>query len=119
MSSYLGNQLRVEVQSPPEDALQAVVGLQSHLRGVRLLIHEVKKRLHLPPGEGQHRVQVIHHPVLWRESTKGERKTDRGTGRYIGKKNVEQRGRFPSKIIYFINSFPHSPDMPCLEICRS
>ena len=66
-SVYLSNLARIEVQSLPQHALHAVLGPQLDLGGVRLLLHEVKKRLHLPPGEGQHRVQVIHHPVWWRE----------------------------------------------------
>lgn len=61
--SYLGNQVRVKVQRLPKDTLEAVLGFQLNLGGVRLLLHKVKKRLHLPLGEGQHRVQVVHHPV--------------------------------------------------------
>ncbi|TNN43414.1 hypothetical protein EYF80_046403 [Liparis tanakae] len=70
----------VEVHGLPEDALQAVVGLQLDLGGVRLLLHKVKKRLHFPPCEGQHGVQVIHHPVLWREG-EGMAKKDMKKGR--------------------------------------
>lgn len=63
LKSYLGNQLRVKVQCLPEDTLQAILGLQLDLRGIWHFLHKVKKRLHFPPGEGQHWVQVVHHPV--------------------------------------------------------
>lgn len=61
--SYLGDQVRIKMQRLPEDTLQAILGLQPNLGGVRLLLHKVKKRLHFPPGKGQHWVQVVHHPV--------------------------------------------------------
>lgn len=51
------------MQGLPEDALHAVVGLQVDARGVWLLLHKMKKRLNFSPGEGQHRVQVIHNTV--------------------------------------------------------
>lgn len=60
---YLSNQVWIEEQRLPEDALHAVLRLQLDLGGFQFLLHKVKKRLHFPPGEGQHRIQVIHHPV--------------------------------------------------------
>lgn len=48
---YLGNQVRIEVQRLPKDALHAVLGLQLHLGGHWLFLHKVKKRLHLPSCE--------------------------------------------------------------------
>lgn len=61
--SYLSNQLRVKVQCLPEDTLQAILGLQLDLGGIWHFLHKMKKRLHFPPSEGQHWVQVVHHPV--------------------------------------------------------
>lgn len=74
---YLSNQARIEVQRLPKDALQPVVRLQLDLGGVWLLLHKMKKRIHLPLGEGQHRVQIIHHPIWW---TEGERKKEKMKG---------------------------------------
>lgn len=60
---YLGNQARIEVQCLPEDALQAVLRLQLDLGGVWLLLHKMEKRIHLPPGERQHWVEIIHYTI--------------------------------------------------------
>ena len=63
LSAYLCNQVGIIVQGLPKDTLHAVLGSELDLGGVWLLLHKVKERLYFPPGEGQHRVQVVHHPV--------------------------------------------------------
>lgn len=90
---YLSNQVRIEVQGLHKDALHAVMGQQLDLGQVWLFLHEVKKRLHFPPGEGQHRVQIIHHPVWWRRI--GERNTSKeeeGAGMFGERRIMEVTG---------------------------
>lgn len=61
--NYLGDEVGEEMQRLHQDTLNAALWLQLHLRGLRRLVHKVEQRLHLPPGEGQHRVQVVHYAV--------------------------------------------------------